>query len=125
VPAEVIGSVMVLQALEGRSDREAISALRRDIAWKAACGPRLHHEGFHPTVLVYWRNRLRSSDRPRRSSTPSVRWWRRPGTAVAHSMSDEHAQIRDFEAPGATSVDETTLVEQHAALTASGRGPTK
>jgi hypothetical protein len=66
VPAEVIATVMVLQALEGLSDREAISALRRDIAWKVACGLRVDDEGFHPTVLVYWRNRLRCSDRPRR-----------------------------------------------------------
>src|SRR5436190_14934791 len=66
VPAEVIATVMVLQVLEGLSDREAISALRRDIAWKVACGLRLDDEGFHPTVLVYWRNRLRASDRPRR-----------------------------------------------------------
>ena len=66
VPAEVIATVMVLQALEGLSDREAISVLRRDIAWKVACGLRLDDEGFHPTVLVYWRNRLRASDRPRR-----------------------------------------------------------
>jgi hypothetical protein len=66
VPAEVIATVMVLQALEGLSDREAVSALRRDIAWKVACGLRLDDEGFHPTVLVYWRNRLRTSDRPRR-----------------------------------------------------------
>jgi hypothetical protein len=66
VPAEVIGSVMVLQALEGLSDREASSALRRDIAWKVACGLRLDDEGFHPTVLVYWRARLRASERPRR-----------------------------------------------------------
>jgi hypothetical protein len=58
--------VMVLQALEGLSDREAISALRRDIAWKVACGLRLDDEGFHPTVLVYWRARLRASERPRR-----------------------------------------------------------
>jgi hypothetical protein len=58
VPAEVVATVMVLQALEGLSDREAISALRRDIAWKVACGLRLDDEGFHPTVLVYWRNRL-------------------------------------------------------------------
>jgi hypothetical protein len=48
------------------SDREAVSALRRDIAWKVACGLRLDDEGFHPTVLVYWRNRLRGSLRPRR-----------------------------------------------------------
>jgi hypothetical protein len=66
VPAEVVASVMVLQALEGLSDREAVSALRRDIAWKVACGLRLDDEGFHPTVLVYWRNRIRGSDRPRR-----------------------------------------------------------
>jgi IS5 family transposase len=66
VPAEVVATVMVLQALEGLSDREAISALRRDIAWKVACGLRLDDEGFHPTVLVYWRNRIRRSTRPRR-----------------------------------------------------------
>jgi hypothetical protein len=66
VPAEVVATVMVLQALEGLSDRETISALRRDIAWKLACGLRLDDEGFHPTVLVYWRNRLRASPRPRR-----------------------------------------------------------
>jgi hypothetical protein len=66
VPAEVVATVMVLQALEGLSDREAVSALRRDIAWKVACGLRLDDEGFHPTVLVYWRNRIRRSSRPRR-----------------------------------------------------------
>jgi Transposase domain (DUF772) len=66
VPAEVVATVMVLQALEGLSDREAISALRRDIAWKVACGLRLDDEGFHPTVLVYWRNRIRRSSGPRR-----------------------------------------------------------
>ena len=66
VPAEVIATVMVLQALEGLSDREAVTALRRDIAWKVACGLRLDDEGFHPTVLVYWRNRVRTSSRPRR-----------------------------------------------------------
>ena len=66
VPCEVVASVLVLQALEGLSDREAVSALRRDIAWKVACGLRLDDEGFHPTVLVYWRGRIRASARPRR-----------------------------------------------------------
>ncbi len=70
VPAEVVATVMVLQALEGLSDREAISALRRDIAWKVACGLRLDDEGFHPMVLVYWRGRLRASERPRRILEP-------------------------------------------------------
>jgi Transposase domain (DUF772)/Transposase DDE domain len=66
VPAAVVATVMVLQALEGLSDRQAVSALRRDIAWKVAGGLRLDDEGFHPTVLVYWRNRLRASSRPQR-----------------------------------------------------------
>jgi Transposase domain (DUF772) len=66
VPAEVVATVMVLQALEGLSDREAINALRRDIAWKVACGLRLDDEGFHPTVLVYWRTASAARPRPRR-----------------------------------------------------------
>jgi hypothetical protein len=66
VPADVIATVMVLQALEGLSDRDAVQALRRDIAWKVAAGLSLTGEGFHPTVLTLWRNKLRASDRPQR-----------------------------------------------------------
>ena len=66
VPADVIATVMVLQALEGLSDREACEMLRTSIAWKVAAGLALDDEGFHPTVLVLWRNKLRASDRPER-----------------------------------------------------------
>lgn len=66
VPADVIATVMLLQALEGLSDRDAIERLRCDIRWKVACGLSLDDEGFHPTVLTLWRNRLRRSDRPQR-----------------------------------------------------------
>jgi IS5 family transposase len=66
VPADVIATVMVLQSLEGLSDRDAVQALRRDIAWKVAAGLSLTDEGFHPTVLTLWRNKLRASDRPQR-----------------------------------------------------------
>ena len=62
----MIGAVMVLQALECLSDREAIQRLRRDIAWKAAAGLSLTHGGFHPTVLTLWRARLRASEKPER-----------------------------------------------------------
>jgi len=62
VPADVVATVMVLQALEGRSDREACRALQIDIAWKAAAGLALTDEAFHPTVLTLWRNKLRASD---------------------------------------------------------------
>ena len=57
---------MVLQALEGRSDREACRALQIDIAWKAAAGLALTDEAFHPTVLTLWRNKLRASGDPDR-----------------------------------------------------------
>ncbi len=69
VPADVIATVMVLQALEGRSDREACRALQTDIAWKAAAGYALTDEAFHPTVLVLWRNKLRASEDPERIFT--------------------------------------------------------
>ena len=66
VPGPVIAVVMVLQALECLSDREAVQRLRRDIAWKAAAGLSLTHGGFHPTVLTLWRARLRASEKPER-----------------------------------------------------------
>ena len=66
VPADVIAAVMVLQSLEGLSDRDAARALRDRISWKVACGLALDDPGFHPTVLTYWRTRLRASDRPER-----------------------------------------------------------
>jgi IS5 family transposase len=66
VPGDVVATVMVLQALEGLSDRDAVGQLRMNIAWKVAAGRPLHDEGFHPTVLTLWRNKLRASERPQR-----------------------------------------------------------
>lgn len=66
VPAEVIATTMVLQALEGLSDRQAVRQLETNIAWKAAAGLALDAEAFHSTVLVLWRNKLRASERPQR-----------------------------------------------------------
>jgi len=66
LPCEVAASVLVLQALQDLSDREAVQALRCDLRWKVACGLPLDHEGFHPSTLTYWRRRLAASDRPNR-----------------------------------------------------------
>ena len=63
-PASVIATVLVLQALEGVSDREAIQRLECDVRWKAAAGLGLLDRAFHPTVLTLWRARLRNSERP-------------------------------------------------------------
>jgi hypothetical protein len=66
VPARVLATVMVLQAFEGLSDREAADRLEVDLRWQAAAGVDTGCEGFHSTVLVGQRNRLRASARPRR-----------------------------------------------------------
>jgi IS5 family transposase len=66
VAADVVATVMVLQALDDLSDRDAVAQLRTNIAWKVAVGRSLADEGFHPTVLTLWRSKLRVSDRPQR-----------------------------------------------------------
>ena len=66
IPADVIATVMVLQALEGLSDRDAARGLRDRISWKVAAGLALDDEGFDYSVLTYWRARLRASGRPER-----------------------------------------------------------
>jgi IS5 family transposase len=66
IPGDVVASVMVLQALEGLSDREAERALRDRISWKVATGLPIDSTGFDYSVLTYWRSRLRGSDRPER-----------------------------------------------------------
>ena len=66
VPARIVCTVMLLQAQEGLSDREATDRLAFDLRWKAAAGLAVDADAFHPTVLVGVRNRLRRSGRPRR-----------------------------------------------------------
>src|ERR1035438_684994 len=66
IPARVVATVMLLQSYEGLSDREALDRLEFDLRWSAAAGLTVAPAGFHPTVLVGLRNRLRASDRPRR-----------------------------------------------------------
>src|SRR5262249_55976605 len=57
---------MVLQALEGLSDRDATRALRDRISWKVATGLPIDATGFDYSVLTYWRTRLRRSNDPQR-----------------------------------------------------------
>lgn len=66
IPGEVIATVMILQSLEGLSDRDAARALRDRISWKVACGLSLDDKGIDFTALTYWRRRLAASDQPDR-----------------------------------------------------------
>jgi Transposase DDE domain/Transposase domain (DUF772) len=69
VPPSVVAVVMVLQRLEGLSDREAVDRFTFDARWRYAAeagGWDIGRAGFAHTVLVDMRERLRRSDRPDR-----------------------------------------------------------
>jgi hypothetical protein len=67
VPPMIVAVVMVLQRLEGLSDREAVERFAFDVRWKyAAGGLDFDHPGFVHTVLVDMRARLAASGRPDR-----------------------------------------------------------
>jgi len=67
VPPMIVAVVMVLQRLEGCSDREAVDRFAFDARWKyAAGGLDFDYPGFVHTVLVDMRARLAGSAAPNR-----------------------------------------------------------
>jgi hypothetical protein len=58
--------MLLLQAMEGLSDREACERAGFDLRWKAACGLAVDEPAPDHTVLVYWRKRIASSEDPDR-----------------------------------------------------------
>ncbi len=68
VPADVMASVITLQALYGLSDSETVDAVTFDLRWKTACGLAVSAGAFHATTLTYWRRRLAAS----RSAQPDL-----------------------------------------------------
>jgi len=67
VPPMIVAVVMVLQRIEGCSDREAVDRFTFDARWKyAAGGLDFDYPGFVHTVLVDMRARLAASERPDR-----------------------------------------------------------
>jgi hypothetical protein len=70
VPPSVVATVMVLQRLDGLSDREAVERYTFDARWRYAAGVGGYDgdgwDRFSHTVLVDMRARLAGSDDPRR-----------------------------------------------------------
>lgn len=67
VPPRIVAVVMILQRIEGLSDRDAVERFTYDIRWKyAAGGLDFDYPGFVHTVLVDMRARLGRSSRPER-----------------------------------------------------------
>lgn len=67
VPPRIVATVMVLQRIEGASDREAVDRFAFDLRWKYAAGELASdYPSFAHTVLVDMRERLRTSEQPNR-----------------------------------------------------------
>jgi transposase len=54
----VLMGVSLLQYLDGVPDRQALEMLRNHAGWNFAFNRSLGERAFHPTVLVYFRDRL-------------------------------------------------------------------
>jgi hypothetical protein len=66
LPADLVGSVLVLKELYDLSDAQTAEALKFDIRWKVACGRSLTQMSSGPSALVYWRRRIAASKCPDR-----------------------------------------------------------
>src|SRR5262249_49958824 len=73
-PVEVapwrLALVLVMQYIEGLTDRQAAEAVRRCMDWKYALSLDLHDPGFDCTLLPDFRERLLAADAPKRSVAP-------------------------------------------------------
>jgi hypothetical protein len=80
---------MVLQRLQGLSDREAVEAFSFDARWKYACGGlAFDYPGFSHTVLVAMRARLAASARPERIFEVTVAAARQAGLVGVRRVLD-------------------------------------
>jgi hypothetical protein len=89
VPPRIVATVMVLQRLQGLSDREAVEAFCFDARWKYACGGlAFDYRGFSHTVLVDMRARLAASARPERIFAITVQAARQAGLVRVRRVVD-------------------------------------
>src|SRR5215213_4987554 len=89
VPPRIVATVMVLQRLQGCSDREAVEAFCFDVRWKYACGGLAYdYPGFSHTVLVDMRARLAASARPERIFEVTVAAARQAGLVGVRRVLD-------------------------------------
>ena len=89
VPPRIVATVMVLQRLQGLSDREAVEAFCFDARWKYACGGlSFDYPGFSHTVLVDMRARLAASARPERIFEVTVAAARQAGLVGVRRVLD-------------------------------------
>jgi len=92
VPPMIVAVVMVLQRIEGCSDREAVDRFTYDARWKyAAGGLGFDYPGFVHTVLVDMRARLAASERPDRIFEVVLEMGKRAGLVGRRRVLDSTA----------------------------------
>jgi hypothetical protein len=106
VPPMIVAVVMVLQRIEGCSDREAVDRFSFDARWKyAAGGLDFGYPGFVHTVLVDMRARLAGSAKPDRIFDVTVEVARAAGLVGRRRVLDSTALY-----DAVTTMDTVTLV---------------
>ena len=121
VPPMIVAVVMVLQRIEGCSDREAVERFTYDVRWKyAAGGLGFDHPGFVHTVLVDMRARLAASGRPERIFAVVLETAKRAGLLGRRRVLDSTALY-----DAVATMDTVTLIRSaiRALLGACERGP--
>jgi hypothetical protein len=88
IPPSILAVVMVLQRLEGCSDREAVDRFAYDLRWRYATGVDDQMPGFVHTVLVELRARLRASADPDRIFRVTTELARRVGLVGVRRVLD-------------------------------------
>lgn len=109
VPPSVVATVMVLQRIEGCSDREAVERFAFDVRWRYAAGVSGYAGGgcqdFVHTVLVDMRERLRRSSRPDRIFEVTLRAAKEAGVVGRRRILDSTALY-----DAVTTMDTVTLI---------------
>ena len=75
----MVATVLVLQALHGLSDREAVEAVTFDLRWKAACGLAITDAGVRPLDVDLLAASAGGLGPPDRIFEVVPRWSPRPG----------------------------------------------
>ena len=122
VPPMIVAVVMVLQRLEGCSDREAVDRFCFDARWKyAAGGLGFDYPRFVHTVLVDMRARLQASERPDRFFEVVLETAKRAGLVGRRRVLDS-TSVYDAVA----TMDMVTLIRSAALATPTrGQSPAK
>jgi hypothetical protein len=98
VPPSVVGAVMVLQRLEGLSDREAADRFTFEARWRYAAGVGGWDDdsrcSFAHTVLVDMRERRRRSDQPDRIFEMALDAARAAGPIGRKRVLELHSVVR-------------------------------